>query len=449
MQRYMDVVHQASVLHADGHLDQAAFLYEHLLGAAPNDSVVMYMLGTLYSQQARFGSAIILLQTAVSESPELDAAWHNLGVAYRNEGHIKLAREAYQKCLDVNGKNPEALAMMAGTFVNTGAPEEGIEWADKSLALEPDNPHALNQKSLCLLELGRYEEAWPIYGNRFKLPNMSCSVRAFECPEWDGKPVGKLAVHGEQGLGDEILFMSCFGDIAGAEEVVIECEPRLKKVFKRSFGVKCYGTHDEMIKAEKDIDAFIPMGGLPGLFRHKIEDFPRKAYLKASPAKVKNYRKRLEKLGDGPYVGIAWHGGTKGTHQELRNPSLDLWKWVIDAAKMTGTATFISLQYGEHGLTQAEELGITHWPKAVDDLDDFAALIEACDLVVSVCQTAIHFAGGLGKECWCLTPSQPAWRYGIQGPMHWYGSVELLRQKGMEWKPVFEEVGIRLGDLAK
>ena len=133
MQRYMDVVRQASALHADGHLDQAAFLYEHLLGAAPTDSVVMYMLGTLYSQQARFGSAIILLQTAVSESPELDAAWHNLGVAYRNEGHIELAREAYQKCLDGNGKNPEALAMMAGTFVNTGAPEKGIEWADKSL----------------------------------------------------------------------------------------------------------------------------------------------------------------------------------------------------------------------------------------------------------------------------------------------------------------------------
>jgi hypothetical protein len=116
---------------------------------------------------------------------------------------------------------------------------------------------------------------------------------------------------------------------------------------------------------------------------------------------------------------------------------------------MTGMATFISLQYGEHGLMQAEELGITHWPKAVDDLDDFAALIKACDLVVSVCQTAIHFAGGLGKECWCLTPSQPAWRYGIDGPMHWYGSVELLRQKGTEWEPVFEEVGIRLGDLAK
>ena len=37
-----------------------------------------------------------------------------------------------------------------------------------------------------------------------------------------------------------------------------------------------------------------------------------------------------------------------------------------------------------------------------EDLDGLAALIELCDLVVSIRNITIHLAGALGKETWVL-----------------------------------------------
>lgn len=440
-------------MHQLGKLDEAAFLYENLLGVVPDDAVVLYLFGTLYSQQDKFGTAITLLRSAVEINPAMAECWHNLGVAYRNEGHVEKARNCYQKGIEICPDNPAAMAMMAGSYVNAGEPLKGVEWSNKALKFDPDDCHAQNQKALCLLELGRFEEAWPIYNGRFAQPSLDCSVRPFQCGLWDGSHVKKLAIHGEQGLGDEILFMSCFGDLVlegpdrVADEVIVECQPRLISLFERSFGVTCYGTHDEMIAAEKDIDAYIPMGHMPSLCRNKAEDFPRKAFLKPKKSRVTHYRKRLKKLGKGPHIGIAWHGGTKHTHQELRNPLLELWQSLVEATREIRPATFVSLQYGVQAKDQAKQIGIPHWPKAVDDLEDHAALIAALDVVISVCQTSIHFAGAVGTECWCLTPSEPAWRYGVEGPMLWYGSVDLIRQEGKEWLPSFEELGGRIADL--
>jgi Flp pilus assembly protein TadD len=441
MRPFMDVIKEAGGYHKAGQFEQAAFLYENLLGAVPNDAVLLFLYGTLCSQVQRFGSAITFLKRSVELAPELNEAWHNLGVALRNEGHGEEARQAYGRAISLDPDNPDLMAMMAGSFINEGEPEKALAWAEKALAIDPDQIHGINHKALALLELGRFSEAWEPYRARFALPNLSASPRPYECPEWDGKPVKKLAIHGEQGLGDEVMFMSCWPDIAGlADEIVIECEGRMVDLFKRSFGDNVYRCHVDLITAHPDVDAYIPMGNLPGLFRNSSEDFARaKPFLKPNPAKVKKFRKRLEKLGPGPYIGLGWHGGTKGTHQEMRNAPLELWGQLVKSP-----GTFISLQYGDEAADQARDMGIKHWGKAVEDLDDFAALIAACDLVISVCQTAIHFAGGLGKECWCITPSKPAWRYGIHGNMDWYPSVDLIRQQGDDWGSAFMEVAGRL-----
>lgn len=439
MRQFMDVVQEAGNLHSAGKLDQAKALYEALLGSQPDDAIVLYLLGTLNSQQGNFGTAInLLLRSSQLAGQELPEVWHNLGVAYRNEGHAQPARDAYQKALDLEPDRQDTLAMMAGSYVNTGTPEKAVEWANKALALG-DTPHARNHRALANLELKNWAEAWPDYESRFELPTFSSMVRPYECPRWNGERVGKLAIHGEQGIGDEIMFMSCFEDAWQlADEVVIECADRLVPLFERSFGVPCYPDHESLIDEHPDVDAYIPMGSMPGLFRLKDEHFPRHSYLKANSRAEDNFRMQFGH----PLIGIAWHGGTKGTHQELRNAPLGLWKQLIEA---NPDVSFVSLQYGADGPVQAGELLVPHFQGAIDDLDKQAALISACDLVISVCQTAIHIAGAIGTPCWCLTPDQAAWRYGIEGDMLWYGPhLELIRQEGRGWEGIFETVGERL-----
>jgi len=437
MREFLDVVKEAGDLHAQGHLDRASILYENLLGAQPDDPIVLYLLGTLFSQQNRFGSAITLLRAATKTGgDELPEVWHNLGTAYRNEGHTEDAREAYQKALALESDRADTLAMMSGSYINTGEPEKALDYADQSLAIE-DSPQARNHRALANLELGNWREAWPDYEARFELDTHSVSNRPYTCPRWHGEKVKKLAIHGEQGVGDEIMFLSCYQDASQfAEEIVIEVEHRLRSLIEKSLEVPCYGSHQELITAHPDVDAYIPMGSLPGLFRNDDKDFPRNRYLKADGSKYKAL------LGDDPIVGIAWHGGTKGTHQQLRNAPLSLWKTLITD---NPDKTFVSLQYGEDAAAQAQELGIIHWQEVIDNFEQQADLIEACDLVVSVCQTATHIAGAIGAKCFCLTPDHAAWRYGLEGPVLWYGEhLELIRQEGKGWEHVFETVGKRL-----
>jgi hypothetical protein len=55
-------------------------------------------------------------------------------------------------------------------------------------------------------------------------------------PDVGWKPVKKLAIHGEQGLGDEILFLTCLAQLKDrAEEIEIEVAPRLVKLIQHSF----------------------------------------------------------------------------------------------------------------------------------------------------------------------------------------------------------------------
>ena len=99
--------------------------------------------------------------------------------------------------------------------------------------------------------------------------------------------------------------------------------------------------------------------------------------------------------------------------------------------------TLVNLQYGDVNKEInefEEETGI----KIVqcgsvdnrDDLDGLAALIEACDLVVSTSNVTIHLAGALGKDTWVLLPFVSSfWWLLNRDDSVWYPSIKIYRQK--------------------
>ena len=65
-----------------------------------------------------------------------------------------------------------------------------------------------------------------------------------------------------------------------------------------------------------------------------------------------------------------------------------------------------------------------------EDLDGLAALIEACDLVVSTSNVTIHLAGALGKDTWVLLPFVSSfWWLLNRDDSVWYPSLKIYRQK--------------------
>jgi 2-methylisocitrate lyase-like PEP mutase family enzyme len=117
------------------------------------------------------------------------------------------------------------------------------------------------------------------------------------------------------------------------------------------------------------------------------------------------------------------------------------------AALPTGKAArFVCLQYGDAlaDVERARQAGLdmAYWPEAIKDLDEFAALVAALDLVVTVCNTTVHYAGALARPVWIMAPRVPEWRYGLHSTsLPWYLSSRIVRQASDgDWQPVIDQV---------
>lgn len=423
------------------HIERGGQIFEHLLGAMPHNPFVLYSMGLVFMQSGRFGIAIPFLERATQCAPEYHEPLHNLAVCLRRQGHVEAARQVYEKCIQLDPSNAETYANLSGAYINTGEPEKAVEYAEKALAIDPKLSNAIHHKGMGLLELGDFEQGFRFYEGRFGIQEWH--ARPYGCPLWRGERVETLIIHGEQGLGDEVLFLGWYEEASRRSgRIVIEATPRLVPTFRRSFPkATIVSSVEEALSLGIKFDAYCPMGSLPiacGVATR--ESF---GYLVPDPARVKHYRSELEKLGPGPYVGLSWKGGTLGTHIYLRNGPPEWWQSFVPYA------TCVSLQYGEEG-ELAKDLGIPHWQAAIDDIDELCALIAACDLVLTVNNTCVHLAGALGVKCWTLTPSQPAWRYQLKGEtIPWYDSVKQFRQVGKDWKPAYQQAERELADFVR
>lgn len=436
-----------------GDMNKAEHAMLRWMDKNPTDFETVAAYATRMFEKANYGLAMHLYKYLLNvwlEMPEQyrPIMWAQIGSCLRIEGFDEGATFAFNKAIELDPKCSAAYNGIGICYINQGEPEKVIEWCSKALELEPDQPSALWNRSIGYLEMGRWKEGWAgyAYGER-------TSHRTYhedrKTPEWDGKRNRCVVIHGEQGVGDEIMFGTCLPDIVSkCREVILDCHPRLEKTFRRSFpGLTIYPTRKTSQITwpyHHKIDRQIPIGNLPRFFRNDDRDFPGMAYLKADPERVAFYRAKLEAIGPGPYIAIAWFGGEKKTRYDYRSVSLKLWQPLRSIG-----GTFVSIQYNKWGhRKEAAENKLPEWPGyydangPIEDLDEMFALIQACDLVISVCQTAVHMAGAIGKECWCLTPSKPAWRYLTKGErMPWYNSVQLIRQaKDESWEFVIGKV---------
>jgi hypothetical protein len=134
-----------------------------------------------------------------------------------------------------------------------------------------------------------------------------------------------------------------------------------------------------------------------------------------------------------------------------------MWKDLLESID----ATWVSLQYDP-----ADQPGM--WAPIVDSFNDWAGtklhhselwnndidmcyggLIHELDLIVSINTSLVHACGAMGVPCWTLTPSRPAWRYGLKGDsMPFYGGwVRVMRQQNDDWSGLLETVKGELAEL--
>ncbi len=378
----------------------------------------------------------------------------NLALIYKDQGRIEEARELYRGLIAEAPDNPK-LALDLGTLATEceGDLEAARNWYRKAQQLSGE-PRAFLSEALVDLLDGRFESAWERYEARKQVPDQRHQHALFaSMAQWRGEaaPARRLLVYGEQGLGDEVMFASMFGELAKrVPRVTLMTDPRLGALFQRSFPTfeviaEPRNSQGERAKSLPDIDCAVAAGSLGRLFRRRREDFPgHTGYLAADPVKIAAWKERLP---PGFNVGLSWIGGMQKTGRSRRSLSLAELRPLLESPGVS----WVSLQYTPAAkeiaaLAEAGGPRIAEFPGVTADMDELASLIAALDLVVSVCNTTVHVAGAIGKEVLVMAPFVPEWRYGMRGEhMVWYPSARVFRQPGYgAWAPVLEEVKARL-----
>lgn len=474
-------------------LDEALACYRTALAIAPASPSALLSLGRALREAGRLDEAISHLRRAYELAPQAEGALRDLvgalvqldncdkalsvaadavarepsscesnlvlGFAYLKLHDPERALACFETARRMRPDHADLHDLRGSAYQELGRLGDAFESYDRALALRPDFSLAAFHRALARLLSGDFERGWEDY--ELRRLSGERAPRANASPSWDGSPLAgrTLLVFREQGLGDEIMFASILPELIGmAGRCILECEPRLRAIFGRSFpGATVFASlEDRSIPyriGRRGIDLEIGIGSLPRFLRRRAADFPRHAgYLKADPERIARWRQRLAQLGPGLKVGISWIGGVRQTRRALRSLALDRWLPILGVPG----ARFVSLQYtGDAGeecaaLKARHGMRVEHWAEAVDDYDETAALVCALDLVVSVCTTLVHLGGALGRPVWVMAPYSPEWRYGFAGEtMPWYPSVRIFRQPAFgQWESVIAVVTREIRHLA-
>jgi tetratricopeptide (TPR) repeat protein len=446
------------LLRGEARYEEAERYLRAALEHAPALAEAWVELGLTLMRLARVEDAASAYGRAIELDPACAEACINLGLIHlTHEGDATAAEAWFRRARDVAPGLPAAHVNLGLALQEQGRMAEALEVYQAALATWPDSADLRWHRATARLLLGDHAAGWPDYEAR-KLIGGGAAHRHFPYPEWQGEPLGgrRLLVYAEQGVGDEIMFASCIPDLArrGAR-CVLECAPRLAALFARSFPAAV--VHGAPRDSNRDWLAGFPgielqsaIGSLPRYLRAGAGDFPTAGgYLEADPKRAAHWRVRLEALGAGLKVGLAWRGGTEKTRGRLRSLTLEQCGPLLG---MDGTR-FVSLQHGGTGTDRESQPALAGWPEALADIDETAALVAALDCVVTVDSSVAHLAGALGRPVAILLPAAAEWRWGPHGETTpWYPTARLVRQSNAgNWDEVIARAGdwLRRGPAAR
>lgn len=406
------------------HFAKAVADFDQALSRDPASASARCLRGHAAAGLRRFAEAAASYEAAVQLKPDYTEAWHHLG-------HARLTM----------GDTTGALAAF-----------------DAALAIEPGSPGTVASRGTCLLLSGDFRRGWAAYESRW-IPlaverdaqngETLLTPANFGKPAWDGAPAkAAVLVWPEQGIGDQILFASMLPDLQQrAGKVLLALEERLHALFRRSFpGIEI--TTLEAARTAGRFDAQIPIGSLGSHFRNSAGEClaNRRAYLRADPARRDELRRRIAPAPGQRVCGIAWHSN----HPEFgddKSMALAALRPLLERRDLR----CVDLQYGDHAAERAAlktdgGAGLIHFDDIdmVGDIDGLAALIDACDVVVTISNTAAHIAGALGKETWLMLPHTPGrfwcWQLKREDAL-WYPAVHIVRQQRPgDWDPVIRRI---------
>lgn len=444
-------------------LDRALTLRPQHLQAWVNRSFTLARL-------KRYGAALETAEQATRLEPRYGRGWLARGVALNELGHPAEALASQEQALGLSPDDPEVWMHRGDALNDLNRHEEALASYDKAIALKPDYARAYCNRGIVLAELDRdaealasyeqalalqpdfhdahwnqsfvhlklenYAQGWEKYEHRWDINNPDIVRLETARPRWRGdRSHNKLLIWAEQGIGDQVLFGGVLPELAAfPQEKCVALDKRLIPLFQRAMpGFEFVDL--EQVSDALDFAEQLPIGSLPRLFRMTQQSFDqaRHPYLRADRARVEALRQRVSQPGK-RICGVSWSSKRKGIGQ---HKSIGLAQMLPPLA--SDGLHFVNLQYGDtrperDALEQAHGIRLQDVEEVdnFNDIDGLAALIEACDVILTTSNTTAHLAGALGKETLLLLPFGKGrlWYWANrQGRNPWYPSIRMYAQQ--------------------
>ena len=442
----------------------------------PDYAEAHYNLGKILREQKRFEEAVACYDSAIRLRPDHAEAYGNRGNVLKDLGRLDEALACYDRAVSLKPDDAEAHYNRGNVLGEMMRDDEALASFDVALKLKPDYADPALNKSQLLLGRGRFAEGFALYearwrklgGGRFlegfdlyrarwKADESDGSAPRTDIPKWDGKVLdGQLLLLAEQGIGDEIFYVSLLSLLdLGHLRVTVEADRRLHPIYSRSFvDIPLLEREQTTREISEDFAAQAAIGDLGailGLDEVKIA-MRRSPFLVADGERREALRRANPFLAARPVCGLSWKSANKniGAEKSLR---------LIDLAPLLTTPgiTFVNLQYGEVA-EEIEEvrrvLGVEiHQAAGLDvfnDIDGLLALVDCCDAVLTSSNVTAHLAGSLAKPGVVLVPTGKGSLWYWQGGPNdlWYPSLRRVPQdRAGHWQAAIQTAVALVKDI--
>jgi tetratricopeptide (TPR) repeat protein len=153
------LMQEATSLHRQGQLAEAAARYEQVLAREKKNTDAVYFLATIHCQQGRLNEGIELARKAIKLDPKYAGAHHLIGLAHLQLGRTELALNDFDRAVALNPQFAEGWFDRARIQLSLGRRTQAIESFDRSIALNPDHAVARFARGTALMLEDRNEPA--------------------------------------------------------------------------------------------------------------------------------------------------------------------------------------------------------------------------------------------------------------------------------------------------
>lgn len=402
-------------------------------------------------------------------SPMSAAARTSLAWTLFDQDQVRQAETQARFAIMLSPQFFSAYGVLSESAHRVGAFHAALRPAAHAAVLDPHDDQVFTNLAAYRLGGGELEIGWRLFTHRWGRRRLTQSGHLPGIP-WSGEAGARLLVYAEQGLGDEILFATCWPDLQARlddgrlKAVRVEADDRLIPLGRRAQPSldwvprlrEANPPPNSVSAANRGFEAthHIAAGDFAALSRPAVEAFPAQANgLLPDPAIVLEWRAWLQQHAMGRRsIGICWRSGSRAGQRSKHYPDIEAWQPVFALPNRI----FVVLQYddcSEEVARVQSRFGIRlHVPPNLDrrnDQDGVAALISALDSVVSGDTAVLALAGALGAPSVGYTLG-PGWVGLGQNRHPWFPSIHRVFKAPEEaWSQTMARVAVAEKALAE